>query len=144
MITMNIVTIDQNEKAKILYRKTKPIDLETLDTKAMRELVKKMRTIMKHADGVGLSANQIGLDMQLFVAEIPQEAGQGRSKFYAILNPEIVKASSEATALDEGCLSIPRVYGPVERAEKVTLTGFDVRGKKLKIKAPKNFGLHYY
>jgi len=66
------------------------------------------------ANGIGLSANQIGLDFKVFVAEVPD--AQGGSKFYAIFNPEIEKISSEKVVFEEGCLSIPGV-GEVERAD---------------------------
>ena len=87
-----------------------------------------MRRIMQEADGIGLSANQIGLNMKIFVAKV-------ENKFYAIFNPEIIQSSKETVNLDEGCLSIPSVYGIVKRPEKVTLKGYDQNGKSVKIKA---------
>ena len=88
---------------------------------------------MREALGIGLSANQIGLDFRVFVAEIPTP--QNKPKFYAIFNPKIKKASKEKISLEEGCLSVPAVYGDVERAEKIVLTGQDKNGKRIKIKA---------
>jgi len=132
---MNIVTIDQKKESKILHHKIAAIELTTLDPKSLKDLIKKMRIIMKDADGVGLSANQIGLNMRLFIAEMPREENSPRTKLYTIINPEIVKFSKKKILFDEGCLSIPRVFGPVERAEKVTLVGHNLRGKKIKIKA---------
>ena len=83
---------------------------------------------MKKADGIGLSANQIGLDFKVFVA-------QADGKFYAIFNPKILKSSEERAAMEEGCLSVPEVFGTVIRPAKIVLEGFDKNGKKLKIKA---------
>ncbi len=56
-------------------------------------------------------------------------------KFFAIFNPQIVKFSEEKILMEEGCLSVPGIWGGVERPEKITLVGFDKNGKKLKIKA---------
>jgi len=88
---------------------------------------------MRAANGIGLSANQIGLDYNCFVAEVPDP--QGGTKFYAVFNVRLEKLSAETTLFEEGCLSVLQKYGEVERAEKVTVAGFDKNGKALKIKA---------
>ena len=87
-----------------------------------------MREKMKNASGVGLSANQIGLDLNVFVAQV-------EGKFYSIFNPTLVKISGEKISMEEGCLSVPEVFGDVLRSEKVILEGFDKNNKKIKIKA---------
>ncbi len=87
-----------------------------------------MRQSMHEAEGIGLSANQIGMNIKVFVAKV-------ENKFYAVFNPELVQLSKDQITLDEGCLSVPGVYGAVDRPEKVTLKGLDQNGKALKIKA---------
>ena len=82
---------------------------------------------MKLSDGVGLSANQIGLNLNCFVAEV-------ENKFYAVFNPKITKLSQEAEDMEEGCLSVPNNFGVVNRADKVWLEGLDANGKKVKFK----------
>jgi peptide deformylase len=133
MVTEKIVTIENKESEKFLRKKTVAFDFSKFSKKEIRELIQKMREAMKKANGIGLSANQIGLSYRVFVAQIPD--GQGKMKFYAIFNPSIEKFSNEKDVLEEGCLSIPEMYGEVERHSKVTLVGFDQNGKKLKIKA---------
>lgn len=88
---------------------------------------------MKDADGVGLSANQIGIKKRIFVAQVPDD--QGKLKFYSIINPKIVKIFSNKVAMEEGCLSVPEKYGEVLRPEKIILEGETIDGKKIKIKA---------
>lgn len=131
----DIVTIHLKKDEKFLRQKTHPINLEELKELNLRSLIKDMKVTMRRADGVGLSANQIGLTMKLFVAEVPPEKGEGRSKFYSIINPEIVKKGSETAEMEEGCLSVPGIFGPVARPDKIVITGFDINGKRLKIKA---------
>lgn len=131
-----ILTIANKTEENFLRRKAAVFNFSNLSKKELDELIKKMRAIMKVAIGVGLSANQIGLDFQLFVAEIPQK--KGTPKFYAIFNPKIIKASEETEVLEEGCLSVPMIYGEVERSKKITLEGLDKNQKKIRIKA---FGL---
>ncbi|OGY62827.1 MAG: peptide deformylase [Candidatus Harrisonbacteria bacterium RIFCSPHIGHO2_01_FULL_44_13] len=130
---MDILTIQNKKDEKFLRRKTGVFDFSKFTKKEIKELLEKMRKTMKAADGVGLSANQVGLNLRLFVAEVPSQ--KGRSKFYAIFNPEIEGQSEKLAMLSEGCLSVPGLFGAVERSDKITLKGFDAQGKKIKIKA---------
>lgn len=134
---MKIFTITDKKEEKFLRKKTADFDFKKFAKKEINDLINKMKKEMKAAGGIGLSANQIGLDMQLFVAELPQSAGQQNSgpKFYAVFNPKISKASGTKAPMEEGCLSVPEIYGDVARPEKITLSGFDKNGKKIKIKA---------
>lgn len=111
--------------AKMLRGRAAPIKKIDAGT---RELAKKMRRIMREAAGVGLAAPQIGVPLAIFVAEV-------NKKFYALVNPEIIKTSQEKDAMEEGCLSLPGFYGPVERPAKITITALDLKGKRVKIKA---------
>jgi len=125
-----IITNEQEER----FLRTHPanFDFSKYTPKEIRELIATMRFIMKRANGVGLSANQVGLDMQLFVAEIPKQGK--RSKLYAIFNPKIVEASKNLRPMEEGCLSVPRTRGVVSRPWEVTITGFDKYQKPIKIR----------
>jgi peptide deformylase len=134
--------ISDKSEEKFLRRKTVDFDFKAHTQKEIRELIKTMKETMIKADGVGLSANQIGLDMNFFVAQVPTVEERGENfivtgqKFYAIFNPKITKASEEKFPMEEGCLSVPGgVSGEVERPEKITLEGRDKNGKKIKIKA---------
>ncbi len=125
---VKIVTIANKKDEKFLRTKTAAFDFKKFSKKEIRELIQKMRRDMQEAEGIGLSANQIGLDMKVFVARV-------EGKFYAVFNPEIIQSSTETATLDEGCLSVPGVFGQVERPTKVTLKGLDANGRPLKIKA---------
>jgi peptide deformylase len=91
-----------------------------------------MKKAMHEAQGIGLSANQIGLNLKVFVAEVPNSKGE--LKFYAVFNPKIDKTDNEKDSSEEGCLSIPGKYGIVPRYKKILITGFDKNGRNLKIK----------
>ncbi|MBI5401505.1 peptide deformylase [Candidatus Wolfebacteria bacterium] len=137
MENQKILTIKNKSEEKFLRKRAADFDFSKFTKKEIRELVDKMKKIMKDANGIGLSANQIGLDIQMFVAGMPQSASQrnGSPKFYAIFNPKLTKQSSVKSPMEEGCLSVPELYGDVERPEKTTLTGFDKNQKPIKIKA---------
>jgi len=125
---MKIYLAKNKTEEKVLRKKIASFDFDKYSKKEIRELVRKMRTIMKKADGVGLSANQVGLDARLFVAEVD-------NKFYAIFNPKLIKKSEEKNEMEEGCLSVPDKFGTVTRSEKIWLEGQNADGKKIKIKA---------
>jgi len=141
---LKILTVNKKNEEKFLRQKTADFDFSKFSKKEVNKLTQNMRKVMIAADGIGLAANQIGLDFRLFVAQIsktdrhdnPRSLSPGEYKFYAIFNPEIIKKSSEKSTIDEGCLSVPGGYfGEVERPEKITLVGYDKNGKKIKIKA---------
>ncbi len=124
--------IENSKEEKFLREKTEAFDFSRHTKKEIAELVRKMRKLMKAANGIGLSANQIGLPWRFFVAEVE---GQNGPKFYAVFNPKIEKSGGAKELEEEGCLSIPGIYGEVGRASKVTLKGQDQHGRPLKIKA---------
>jgi len=130
---MKIFTVNDKKEEKFLRRKTPDFDFSKHKKEEIREMIKKMRIAIKEEKGIGLSANQLGFDWRIFIAEIPSE--KGKLKFYAIFNTSVVKISKEKTTFEEGCLSVPGTWGMVERPEQVTLVGFDRNGKKIKIKA---------
>jgi len=77
---------------------------------------------MKQLGGVGLSANQVGLDMSVFVM------GLGELKI-AVFNPIIIKYSKEEELFNEGCLSYPGIMLAINRPTKITATYQDETGK---------------
>ena len=132
---MKILTINNKKDEKFLRRRVADFDFSKFTKKEINNLIKEMREAMFAAAGVGLAANQVGLDLRVFIAQLPKQKKKLDRKFYAIFNPEIIKFSKEKTILEERCLSIPGYYGDVERSNKITLVGQDKYGKKIKIKA---------
>lgn len=133
MPNRTIWTTDNKKDEVFLRTKTADFDFSKHSKKQITELVRTMREAMHKANGVGLSANQIGVPYRVFVAQV-QDA-QGHMKFYSMFNPKIEKPSSENETVEEGCLSVPETFGPVERAYRLTLLAQDKSGKKIKIKA---------
>jgi peptide deformylase len=91
-----------------------------------RKLIKDMYDTMRAAPGVGLAAPQIGVLERIFVWEVEDRHG-------AVVNPEIVERSSETATDDEGCLSLPGLTYPVERAAQVTVSGLDEHGNPIEL-----------
>ncbi len=130
---MKIFTVNNKKEEKFLRTKVGDFDFGKANKNKIKEIVGGMAETMLRANGLGLSANQVGLNARLFVALIPDEEDEKDGKFYAIFNPEIIKFSRKKIVMEEGCLSIPGVYRLVERPEKIALEGQDENGKKIKI-----------
>ncbi len=108
----------------ILRKKTKKVT----DFSEIEKIVKEMKETMERHQGMGLSANQVGLDLSLFVAKYNQ-------KFYVVVNPKILKVSKEKKEMLEGCLSLPKILANVKRPKSVVLEALNEKGKKIKLKA---------
>ena len=99
----------------ILRKKCAPVQ----DFSEMDLLLNNMFDSMYEADGIGLAANQIGLNMNLFVIDVThtEEADEA----HIFINSEIVKKHGEEGTFQEGCLSLPGISLDVLRPERVTL-----------------------
>jgi len=103
-------------------------EIEDIDA-GVSKLVADMIETMYGAPGVGLAANQVGVQRRLFVYDIGQGAGPR-----AVINPRIAESSGEWT-YEEGCLSVPGLSWPIVRADSVHLVGLDLEGNELSIEA---------
>ena len=90
---------------------------------------------MRNANGIGLAANQIGLNRQIFVVDISPVEGYENYKPLALINPKIISRSDETTPIEEGCLSIPAVRAEIIRPKQITLKYFDSDMKEHRIDA---------
>ena len=104
---------------EFLKREPKEFDFEKEDAK---ELCDKLFEKQKELGGIGLSANQVGIDAKVFVF------GDGESLKRYIINPIIIGISEEQVSMQEGCLSLPEVFLIVKRPKSVTLKYQDVEG----------------
>jgi peptide deformylase len=104
----------------------------------LRRLVLDMFASMHAADGVGLAANQIGVDARVFVIDCPDAAGEDVVGY--VVNPVLTlpgpvgeEPAEEVT--EEGCLSVPGPYADLTRAFRARVDGVDVNGDPLSIEA---------
>lgn len=94
--------------------------------KELKKIVDEMFELMYEASGVGLAANQVNLGIRLFIMN---EAGQkGDGEEFVFLNPVISKPKG-SDENQEGCLSLPEVYGNVIRPREVHCQGYNLSGK---------------
>lgn len=117
---------------KILRKKTSKVT--EVDNKTI-ELVRDMFATMRNAKGIGLAANQVGVEKQIFVVDISGVEGYEESKPMTIINPKIVNKSEVTNKMEEGCLSIPDIRAEIERPYEITLVFQDVDLKEHTVKA---------
>jgi peptide deformylase len=91
---------------------------------AVRELVDALFETMRAAKGVGLAANQVGIARRVAVVDV----GDDDPPPLVLINPRIVAMGDARETAEEGCLSIPDLYGDVERALTITLEALDRDG----------------
>ncbi|HXK36463.1 MAG TPA: peptide deformylase [Candidatus Paceibacterota bacterium] len=117
----------------VLSKKLHPLKASDLKAGTYAPLVADMKEAMIKFDGIGLSANQVGMDLALFVIDEKLAAEHGVPSVYA--NPEITNRAREHDAKEEGCLSIPGYWAPVNRSKKIMFKALDGQGTKVKFRA---------
>ena len=94
-------------------------------------VTKNMIDLMHKYKGIGLAANQVGVDAQIFV--------MGEEKPITVINPIITEVGPERVEMEEGCLSFPGLYFKVKRPSVVSVQYLDIEQKECIIKLE---GLH--
>ena len=108
----------------ILRQETTPVERMTDE---LRRLTDDMFDTMHAAKGIGLAAPQIGRPERIAVVDVDNNP-------IVIVNPEIVSTEGSAKA-EEGCLSIPEIFGDVERPSRVTIRALNRDGERFELEA---------
>ena len=119
----------------VLHRPCAPV---RVFDRSLRRLVLDMFASMAAADGVGLAANQIGVDARVFVIDCPDAAGEdvvgyAVNPVLTVVEPADGEPAEEVT--EEGCLSVPGPYAELPRAFRARVEGVDVHGDPVSIEA---------
>ncbi|OXM65011.1 peptide deformylase [Amycolatopsis vastitatis] len=117
----------------VLHQPTR--EITEFDEK-LRTLVDDMFETMYAAEGVGLAANQIGLDLRVFVYDCPDDEGVRHKG--VVVNPKLETSEIPETMPDpdddwEGCLSAPGESYPTGRAKWAKVTGSDIDGSPIEV-----------
>lgn len=118
------MTVLEIRKAGDLVLKETAQPVVKIDKK-IRKLLDDMLETMDKADGVGLAAPQVGVSLRVIIIDV----GDG---VIELINP-VITASNGCELGSEGCLSIPGVFGEVERFAEVTVEGLNRFGKKITV-----------
>ncbi len=107
-----------------LRQKAGPVGRVTAEVKAVAE---RMGELVQEAHGLGLAANQVGVPRRIVVVVNDGEVT-------ALIDPELASASGSERA-EEGCLSLPRLYGDVERPTQVVVAARNLSGRRFTLEA---------
>jgi peptide deformylase len=99
-------------------------------TDEIRALLQDMAETMYAAPGIGLAATQVDVHLRVIVIDISDTHDQ----LHVLINPEIISQSGESE-YEEGCLSVPGIFGKVPRAERITVEALDRDGKPYTLEA---------
>ena len=110
---------------EFLSKVTKPFDFDSMDAK---QVSGEMCQIMMAKNGIGLAANQVGVDAQIFVMRPTQHAEV--TKPFAVINPVILEVSNEIEEGKEGCLSHIGLILNISRPKSLVTQFLDIDGKE--------------
>ncbi|MFA6271599.1 MAG: peptide deformylase [Patescibacteria group bacterium] len=122
MPTLPIVT----EPNPILRKKAEIIKNPLFS--AVQELIPKLTETMIQEDGIGIAAPQVGESIQMIIIN-------QKDRPLVMINPKILTKSIRTEIAEEGCLSVPGIFGMVKRSKKVKVNALDSSGKQFTIKA---------
>ena len=119
------LVLETGEDNEILRKKSEPVKEITKKT---QKFIKEMEKVMKTENGVGLAAPQVGENIRIIVNLL-----NGKN-VTPMINPEIIEHSDEVELGEEGCLSLPGVWGKVERFKAITLRYKTPKGQDITLK----------
>lgn len=109
--------------------KSKPI---TEINAQLRKSIAEMFELMYSARGIGLAANQVALPYRVFIMN-PSGDPEEKELEYVFINPEIIRRKGSVEG-EEGCLSLPELYGQVRRAADIVVEAYDLEGQGFEMK----------
>jgi peptide deformylase len=108
--------------------------IKEFDTPALHQLIADMFETMQHANGAGLAAPQIGINLQLVIfgfKQNPRYPDAPNVPETVLINPVLTPLSDETDDAWEGCLSVPGMRGLIPRWSRLRYEGFDQFGQKI-------------
>lgn len=122
--------IENDGKTSGILR-AKSIEVKDIPAPEIQKLISDMQdTLAVAQNGIGIAASQVGRNLRVFAVSPALELNQN-----IFINPVITKISQKTELMDEGCLSVPGLYGKVKRAESLKIEAYNQSGRKFKMKA---------
>ena len=119
---LKIITLGDNRLRQKSVTITDPSDSK------LRDFTKELTETMYQSDGVGIAAPQVGKNIRLVVIGV-------KSGPLVMINPTVSRKSWRQVEAEEGCLSVPGVFGLVRRSRSLWVSFFDTRGTRQKLRA---------
>lgn len=112
---------------QVLRKKTEPVVFPL--SKEIKKLTKDMIETVHNADGIGLAAPQVGHSVKLIIINLEKS----ELPPFPLYNAKIVKKSFKKIEIEEGCLSLPGIFGMVKRPKQVTIEAQNSEGKVVRL-----------
>lgn len=123
-MALNIITYPNQG----LRQKSKKVEISEITQKEFQRFLHDFVKTMKAKDGIGLAAPQVGRHVRIIAVNTKNDP-------IVLINPRIIKKSWKKNEAEEGCLSLPGIFGMVKRKNIIKVVCHDKAGKKLEFKA---------
>lgn len=125
-MVLKLVTGIDNPILRTVSQPVKKIDAK------MRQLATDMRETMFRSKGIGLAAPQIGHNIRLVLVLL--NFGTPQQNTITMFNPEVSNLSKDMETMEEGCLSLPKLFGDVARHTSLMVRYQDLKGRPCTLK----------
>ena len=122
--------------SEVLRAKAQDVDLN--DKEGIATLVQDLKDTLKHSDGCGLAAPQIGEMVRMVVIDCDYTDEKGSENPYVLINPKIIKADGALRRFSEGCLSFPGISVDIDRPSHVIVHATNLDGDLMQYEAENN------
>lgn len=123
--------LNRKEPNKVLRDKAKEVPVSEISKPETQKLIDNMVHTMYRANGIGIAAPQVGVSKQIIIVETANGP-------LALINPCLLRHSLTRVPNEEGCLSVPGIFGKIKRWKKVKVEALDKNGRKITL-APDDF-----
>lgn len=122
MAKLKIITGANNPILRAMCTPVKKFDA------SLRKFAKDLKDTMIKADGLGIASPQVGNNIRLFIVTMNYKTDH--QVVVTMINPEILSHGTKTEIKEEGCLSLPKQYGDVERFVEITVAFHDLNGTR--------------
>lgn len=117
----------------LLYKPSRELTLEEIKSPEIKKFTQDLIETMYYKNGVGIAAIQVANPIMLCV--IAKDFVPGKKADLVLINPTFEKASILRDWDEEGCLSVPKIYGKVRRHKKIKVSALNTKGEPIKFTA---------
>jgi len=124
-----ILPVPHESTYPLLYKPSRSLTMDEIKSSEIKKFTKDLIETMYHKNGVGIASIQVANPIALCV--IAKDFTPDKKKDLVLINPSFEKIGILRQWDEEGCLSVPRVYGKVRRYKKIKVTALDSNGEPL-------------
>lgn len=125
---MSILNVPNYKNNPTIRKKSKRVKIKNITKPETQKFIQDLTETMIAKDGAGLAAPQVEKNLRVCIVT------DGNGKITTLINPRIIWKSFHRITVEEGCLSIPGIFGKVKRPTKIWVLARDKEGKKIRLK----------